>query len=167
MSNVDATNTVGVTGVAYPVPFDSMTVELCDTALRNICIRSPSLDHAVFDRVELADALSALVRRSRQTRVRILIRDVHPLIQNGHRLLNLARRMPSTVVIQQLAEHPDMNNETVVIRDRNGLLYMPSGSEHRGFYEPDSQASTKQHLALFEELWCFSDSHPELRSLSL
>ena len=154
-------------GVAYPHPFDELAVELCRGASRYICILSPALDHLAFDNDGLSRALSALARSSRQTQVRILISDSRGLVGRGHRLLQLARRIPSSLRIQKLVEHPDWNGETIVIRDRDGVLYKPGGSDHEGFYEPDSRASAQKHLELFEELWRHSTQDAELRSLSL
>jgi hypothetical protein len=156
-----------VTGIKYPRPFDQYAVSLCQGASRYICILSPQLDHAAFDNSELVDALSALARRSPQTQVRILIGDSRPLVTRGHHLLQLARRLPSTIHIRKLAEHPQWNNETVVLRDRNGLLYKPGGSDHDAFYEPNSRASTSRYLELFDELWRFSVEDQELRSITL
>jgi len=113
------------------------------------------------------DALSALARSSRQTQVRILVSDSRQIVAHGHQLLQLARRLPSTVHIQKLAEHPDWNRETIVIRDRDGVLYKPGGSDHEAFFEPDSRASTLRHLELFDELWRHSAMDVELRSLTL
>jgi hypothetical protein len=170
MSNKESQNgsTSGfLTGVEYPHPFDELAVELCQGAGRNICILSPCLEHAAFDNSGLADALSTLARRGSQTQVRILISDSRSLAGRGHRLLQLARRLPSIVHLQKIAEHPDWNGETIVIRDRDGVLYKPGGSNHEGFYEPNSRASTQRHLDLFEELWRHSVQDTELRSLTL
>ena len=156
-----------VTPVEYPRPFDDYVVRLCANAARYVYILSPALDHAVFSRRELVEALSTLVRGSNQTEVRILVSDSRPLVSRGHLLLNLARRLPSKVLIQKLAEHPDWNGETLVIRDLNGVLFKPGGSDHDAFYEPDSRASTQRHLELFRELWRHSSKDPELRALSL
>ncbi|MEZ5501971.1 MAG: hypothetical protein R3E50_04700 [Halioglobus sp.] len=156
-----------IVGIEYPRPFDEYAVSLCRGAARYICILSPALDHEAFDNSDLADALSALARRSRQTLIRILISDSRPLLGQGHRLLQLARRLPSTIKMRKLAEHPDWNNETVVIRDRNGVLFKPGGSEHDAFYEPDSRPATQKHLERFDELWRFSVEDPELRSLHI
>jgi len=152
-------------GIEYPVPFNEYAVALCKSASRYICILSPQLDHAAFDSGDLVDALSELARRSRQTQVRILISDSRPIVTRGHQLLQLARRLPSTVHLRKLPEHPEWNGETVVIRDRDGVLYKPGGSDHDAFYEPDSRASTLKHLELFDELWRFSEEDTELRSL--
>lgn len=156
-----------VTAIDYPSPFDEFAVRLCRSASRYLYILSPALDHDAFDSPELADALSALVRSSQQTEVRILVSDTRAIVSRGHRLLALARRLPSKVHIQKLVEHPDWNNETIVIRDRDGVLYKPGGADHDAFYEPDSRASTQRHLDRFNELWRFSAKDVELRSLTL
>jgi hypothetical protein len=166
MSNSESSKEF-TTGVEYPSPFDRYGVSLCESARRHICIQSPKLDYAAFNNTELVAALSALARSSRQAQVRILISDSRLLIGRGHHLLQLARRLPSTVKIRKLAEHPQWNNETVVIRDRDGVLYKPGGSEHDAFFEPDSRASTARHLELFDELWRHSVEDSELRSLHL
>jgi predicted GNAT family N-acyltransferase len=156
-----------LTGVSYPHPFDDLAVELVASASRQISILSPTLDNEVFDRRELSEALAALARRGRESLVRILVRDARPIVQRGHRLLQLARRLPSSVRLQKLAEHPDWKGETIVIRDRDGVLYKPGDADHEGFYEPDSRASTQKHADLFEELWRHSTQDVEFRSFSL
>lgn len=166
-SDSEKSKTEFLTGIEYPVPFNEYAASLCANALRYICILSPVLDHAAFDNSELADALSALARRSGQTRVRILISDSRALVGTGHHLVQLAARLPSKVVIRKLEEHPDWKGETVVIRDHDGVLYKPGGSENEAFYEPDSRASTRRHLELFEELWRLSVEDPNLRSMRI
>ena len=156
-----------LTGVEYPHPFDELAVDLCSSASREICILSPRLDHDVFDNAELVDAIGVLIRSSRQTRVRILVSDSRALVTRGHRLLQLARRLPSSVQIQKQVDHPQWKGETIVICDRDGVLYKPGDSDHEGFYEPSSRASTQRHLELFDELWRHSEQDVELRSLSI
>ncbi len=153
--------------LAYPHPFDDYAVSLCESASRYVCILSPDLDHAAFDNPALADALSKLARGGRQSQVRILVARSTGIVNRGHRLLSLARRIPSSIHLRVLQEHPDWNGETLVIRDRDGVLYKPGGSERDGFYEPDSRASTQRHLELFEELWRHSEQDPNLRTLSI
>ena len=156
-----------LSGVEYPHPCDDLAVELCSSAAREICILSPKLDHQVFDRPELVEAIGVLIRSSRQTRVRILVADSRALVTRGHRLLLLARRLPTSVQLQKQVDHPQWKGETVVICDRDGVLYKPGDSDHNGFFEPSSRASTQRHLELFNELWRHSEQDVELRSLSL
>ncbi|QIB64076.1 GNAT family N-acetyltransferase [Kineobactrum salinum] len=154
-------------GIAYPHPFDDCALALCAAARRELCILSPALDHRVFDSQAMADALSALARSYRHSRVRLLVADYRPLVQRGHRLLTLARRVPSSVHLQLLPEHPQWRGETLVIRDRSGVLYRTEDADKAVLYAPDSPASTAPHRELFEELWGCSAVHPEFRKLSL
>jgi len=151
----------------YPHPFDELSVELCDSARRYIRILSPHLDREVFDRPELYDALGKLARRSRHSEIRILITESRPLVEHGHRLLNLARRIPSLVKIQKLSQHPELNDDTMVIRDSDGLLFKPAGSEHQGVYEPDSRAIVEGYVERFDELWLRSAPDSNLRQLQI
>ncbi|WP_162300032.1 GNAT family N-acetyltransferase [Kineobactrum sediminis] len=153
-----------VTRISYPQPFSDYAVTLCESANRELCILSPALDHRVFDNTELVSALSALARSTRHARIRILVSDHRPLIQRSNRLLALARRLPSSVILQQLDEHPDWKGETLIIRDRNGVLYKPAESDSAAFYEPDSRAGAERQLLLFDELWRHSAPHIEFRS---
>ena len=89
-----------LTGVEYPHPFDELVVALCESASRQLCVLSPTLDHAEFEQAALISAVGALVRRSRQTEVRILISDSRAIVTRGHGLLQLARRLPSTVLVR-------------------------------------------------------------------
>ena len=96
-----------------------------------------------------------------------MVADSRGLMGRGHRLLALARRIPSLVQIRKIEDHPDWNGQTVIIRDRDGVLYQSGGAEHEGFYEPDSRVAAEKHLELFNELWRYSVQDPELRTLSV
>lgn len=158
---------VYASGIEYPQPFADWATALVTDASREICILSPDLDHRAFDDRDFAEALSALARRSRQSRVRILVSDYRPMVQRGHRLLALARRLPSSILLQQLNEHPDWKGETLVIKDRSGVLCKPAESDKAAFCEPDSRARTERYLELFNELWRHSAPHIEFRSVPL
>lgn len=151
----------------YPHPFDQLAVELCDSARRYIRILSPTLDREVFDNAQLCDAISKLARRSRHSEIRILVNDSRPIVEHGHRLVTLAQRIPSLIHIQRLSDHPQMNDDTMVIRDSDGLLFKPAGSDHQGFYEPDSKARVASYVERFDELWERSGPDINLRQMRI
>ena len=151
----------------YPHPFDELAVELCNSARRYIRILSPTLDRDVFDNAQLCDAISKLARRSRHSDICILVHDSRPMVEHGHRLLALAQRIPSLVHIQKLSHHPQMNDDTMLIRDSDGLLFKPAGSEHQGFYEPESKARVASYIEKFDELWERSERDINLRQMQI
>lgn len=156
-----------VTGVAYPEPFATLALELALTARRSLCIFSQLLDREIFDSAELASAIAALARRSRYSDVRILINDARPLIEQGHRLLELARRLSSTVHIRVIEEHPELPDASFVLRDNNGIVYKSDERRHTGFYAPDSRVAAQRLTEKFDDLWHWAHVDSRLRLLRL
>lgn len=156
-----------ITGVQYPEPFATLATELARTARRHLRIYSYRLDHDVFDSAELAAAVSELARRGRYSEIRILVSDARPMVQRGHRLLQLSRRLSSTIAIRVLEEHPELPEATYVVRDGDGVVYKPDDSGRPGFFEPDSRASAKKFVEGFDALWRWGERDPRLRQLTL
>jgi hypothetical protein len=155
-----------VTHIGYPQPFADLAIALCDASSRELRIISPDLDHAVFDRREFAEALSALARRNRNSRIRILIKDSRAMVSRGHQLLSLARRLPSSVAIRKLEHHPEIKGETILLGDNSSLLFMPADQDG-GYYHPDSRASAQPYIDRFDALWERGTEDPEFKQLSL
>ena len=153
--------------VDYPEPFATLAVNLAGTARRHLRIYSQRLDHEVFDRQELSAAMAALVRRGRQSDIRILVNDARSMVSRGHRLLELSRRLSSSISIRILDDHPRIPEATYLLRDNNGVLYKPQEMGENGFFEPDSRASAKRFLEEFDTLWHWGRTDPRLRQLTL
>ena len=156
-----------VRGLTYPEPFATLALELARTARRSLCIYSQLLDREVFDNAEMVSAITALVRRGRFSDVRILINDARPMIEQGHRLLELARRLSSTVHIRIIEEHPELPDATFVLRDNDGTVYKPVERRQAGFYEPDSRAVAQSQFEKFDDLWRWGRVDSRLRLLRL
>jgi predicted GNAT family N-acyltransferase len=151
----------------YPQPFAQLVVAQARLARRELRILSPRLDGRVFDNEELEDAIRSLLRQGRMSRVQILVQDARSMVQRGHRLLKLARRLPSSVEMRKLREHPDWNGDTLVVRDRDSLLALPAGDTDPGFYRPGDRARCQSEIARFDELWRVAEVDPEFRALSI
>jgi predicted GNAT family N-acyltransferase len=156
-----------ITGVEYPEPFATLAVTLADKARRHLRIYSHTLDHEVFDNADLAAAMTRLVRRGRQSDIRILVNDPRPMVSRGHRLLQLSRRLSSTISIRVLDEHPELPEASYIVRDHDGILYKPDERGANGFFEPDSRASAKRFVEGFDVLWRWGKTDPRLRRLTL
>jgi predicted GNAT family N-acyltransferase len=156
-----------LTGVSYPLPFDQLAVAQARHAGREIRILSPKLDPRVFDQRDLGDALRRLLRHTRMSRVQILVQDARAITQRGHGLLQLARRLPSSVEMRRLAEHADWRGDTLMIRDRDSLLALPASETDPGFYRPNDRARCETALGRFDELWRAGVADPEFRSLAI
>lgn len=153
--------------LAFPRPFSQLVVAQALQARRELRIMSPDLDPRLFDQEDLFAGIRQLVRGHRSSRVKILVRDSRAIVQRGHGLLQLARRMPSGIEMRRLAEHPAWGDETEIVRDRDSRLALPSADTGRGFYRPGSPAQAEGAINRFEELWRAGEVDAEFRALAL
>lgn len=103
--------------------FQNIIIEMCRQAKQSIQIYSPNLTHDLFDKPELMQICSRLARRNRYTKVEMLIFEPHRIIKNGHALLNISRKLPSSIGIKIV--DPDMRqlNHEFVLVDGHGVIY--------------------------------------------
>ncbi|HSG91300.1 MAG TPA: GNAT family N-acetyltransferase [Pseudomonadales bacterium] len=142
-------------------------VQLCSHARRELQILSPELDPKLFDDAELVEILSNFARRHEQSRVTILIHDSRRMVQDGHRLLELSRRLSTSISIRLV--HPDMRDreDTLVVADRIGLVNLPRHGFAQGFLNLNDSPLANQYARLFERLHDHAQFDPHLRTLSI
>ncbi|WOJ95940.1 GNAT family N-acetyltransferase [Congregibacter brevis] len=151
----------------YPHPFAELVVAQAAQARRELRILSPTLDNRVFDDEDLVSALRVFLRGGTLCQVQVLVKDARSVVQRGHRMLTLCRRLPSRMEIRRLAEHPQWNDETLVIRDRDSVLELPGAETDAGFYRPGDRPRSEASIHRFDELWRLGQIDPEFRALSL
>lgn len=152
---------------SYPSPLDQLVIALARGARRDLAILSPVLDAQLFESPDLLNAVRRLIRSEQHARVRILVSDARELVRQGRGLINLARRAPSKVMFRTLKEHPDWSGDTLVLRDRGGVLGYSGDGRVPGFFRPADRASCASALDRFEDLWKAGVDSPEFRNLSL
>ena len=141
---------------------DKLLEYLADTS-RHVDVMSPLLEPALLDDDDVANALTRLARRGRQTRIRLLTAEIRPLLESGHRLIALSRRLPTAMTIQVLEEHPEWQRETLMIFDRSAGFRLKA-EDHQ--WEPELSAPVaRRESDRFDRLWRASQASPELRQL--
>jgi len=141
---------------------ESLLALLADTS-RQVDILSPQLESALLDNDALCEHLTRLARRGRYTRIRVLVTEIKPLIETGHRLIALARRLKTAMEVRTLEYHPEWNGETVVLLDRStGLRLKARDKQSRVI---DSRAEAQRLAEQFDRLWLASHPTPELRHI--
>ncbi|MGI1677816.1 MAG: hypothetical protein K6L75_03735 [Cellvibrionaceae bacterium] len=137
-------------------------------ATREICILSDELDRPIFNEQELVDTMSAFVRNNRNCTIKILVKNVRPIVERGHSLLLLARRISSKIIIKKLLLDPKDNAIAYVIGDKKLLLYKHSDKEYTGFVNYAAGPESKKLLEEFVYLWeQHSVEDPELKQLTI
>ena len=140
---------------------------MAQQAQSGIEIFSRDLDPFLFDREPFLDALSSLCQRNRKAHIRCLVQDPAAPVKRNHRLIELARRLSSSIELRQ--PHPDYRhyNEAFLLADNCGLIHRSLADQFEGtanFYAP-VEAQRKQDF--FTEVWERSETHPEFRRLHL
>jgi len=141
-----------------------LIVQQCEESLE---IFSRELDPELYDREPFLDAVSSLCVKNRMARVRILVQDPSAPVKRGHRLIELGRRISSSIEIRQ--PHPDyrQHNEAFLIADHCGLITRGFADRYEGTANFYSFIPAQRKLDFFTEVWDRSESHPEFRRLHI
>jgi hypothetical protein len=97
----------------------------------------------------------------------MLVQDPRPIVKDGHRLIEVARRFSSFVALR--TAHPDYQdyNETFLIVDETGLLHRRIADRYEGTVHFTAPRLARERLAFFNEVWERSEADPELLRLHL
>jgi predicted GNAT family N-acyltransferase len=136
-------------------------------ARRRVLILSPILEEELFDGEELTNALSELARSGRRAEVRILIFDSKLIVQRGHRIVELARRLDEKIKIRLVEQTYDTKTSTFVSADLDAYWMLPNHEVYEGISDLADPVTTKRLNETFETLWEKSREDPELRILNI
>ncbi|PKF71477.1 histone acetyltransferase HPA2 [Pseudomonas fluvialis] len=140
---------------------------LLQQARFRLCLYSHNLEPWLYDHRSVQEACKNFLLASPKNSLRILLRDSSLIVKQGHRLLNLARRLSSNLQIRRV--HPDYPAEDIcfLLVDDCALLTRPQPNLPTGYVQYNEPARVRQRLLQFEQAWNTSQSDPELRSFLL
>lgn len=142
-------------------------LELARNARRQLAIFSYDLEPQVFDQPEFLQAVRDLAIGGRMSGVRILLVDSARAIREGNRLIEIARRLPSSVEIRKPhKDYLDMS-EAFIVSDERGVLARRLATRWEGIADPDDAFKAREKLKLFDEIWQRSSSDVETRQLRI
>jgi hypothetical protein len=147
--------------------FKSFATQLVTDARASIVIFSEDLEAWLYDNDEFSEALMALVQKSRNSNVRILVRDTKALLERGHRLLRVSHRASDKIQIHKLPSILSEKFPNYLIADDNGLLFRQDPQVIKGIGYHDYRARVKPLLEDFKLLWARSTTDPDLRQHTL
>ncbi|MBF0255190.1 MAG: hypothetical protein HQL47_01770 [Gammaproteobacteria bacterium] len=145
-----------------------LCLSLARQARREVLIFTQNLDPHSFNSLELYEALKQLALRRPDPALRILLQDHEPVRRGGYRLLELAQRLSSRVLIHRphLQEHRE-HRENFVLVDEVGYLYQPLYSRPEGSVSFHNPARARQLGHFFNEVWQQSEQDSLLRRLAI
>lgn len=142
-------------------------IELASGARISLALFTQDLEPAIYNTQEFVAAVQQLALRSRFSRIRIVASDPTAAIKDGHRLIELGRRLSSFIEFRRPSPDYATLPESFLIADETGLLYRPLGSRYEGFADTHNSFEARPHLRFFEEIWERAEPEPEFRGLSL
>ncbi len=140
-------------------------VNMLQQARDSVRLSSPLLNPTMFNREDFRSVLSQFARRSRNAQVRLLVRNAKVIGQRGHRLLELSRRMSTSVVMRklELAEH-EIQREYLLVDDC-GVIEFGAMEKDPATIQYCDRARHKTLREQFDTNWHKSRSPIELRRL--
>jgi hypothetical protein len=140
-------------------------VALARQAQRTLLLHTFDLEARIYNTQPFVDAVSALLRRHPGACFNVLIQNLDRIVRDGHRLVNLAQRLGSSIQIRRCALQYRGYCGTFLLVDSTGYLYRPMSSRYEGvasFYNASEVARLGKY---FREAWEHSDTDMELRRL--
>jgi len=134
-------------------------------AQRTLLLHTEDLEPDIYDDCAFLDAVSRLARDHSQSRIWILIHDARKVVQHGHRLIEIARRLSSTIQLRRPAPQYRNKHESFLLADDCGYLYRPIAARYEGtanFHDPGKVADFKKY---FMAVWERSEPDEEIKRL--
>ena len=146
----------------------SWVLRLLEQAHHEVDIQSPHLDSQIYDQGEVLAAIRQLVvNAGRRARVRILVGDCAPMVQRGHRLLELSRQLSSYIEIRELAAEDAIDAAALIVVDRAHYLRWESGAGYRGTGRRHARGRAARWHRAFSDCWERAHRPAALRRLHL
>ena len=140
--------------------------KLACSAVSSLNIITRTLDHQVYDRLEIIEAISEFARRNRNSSVHILIYDCTNVVKNGHRLIHLAEKVSSKINIRKLPSHTTQFNESLMVADGKGFIHNPQSDRYEGIASFNDPTRCTELNKIFIDMWNHSEVEPYLRAVS-
>lgn len=150
-----------------PEQAQAHALALLQQARLSLSLYSPDLESWLYSHSSVQEACTRLLLASPKNRLRILVRDVGKPVRQGHRLLNLARRITSNLHIRRInPDHPS-DESAFLLADGYGLLLRETPEQYAGYALYNDPGRVRQRQAQFDQAWDISVLDPDLRSFLL
>ena len=128
-------------------------LQLLRSARHRVAIYQPALTPDSYAGGEL-DELRRLAASGRGAEVRLLLHDAAAALRHSHRLVALAQRLPSAVLVREPLDELDLAyGSAYLLTDVGGYLFQPEADRPKGRAALIDRASQAPLLQHFNEVW--------------
>ena len=144
-----------------------VALALTQQAQRELLLYTDDLEPDIFDQQPFLDAVSELARQHQDTQVRILVENSRKTVQQGHRLIELSRRLSSHIQLRRPPVQYRNHGSTFMLCDGTGYFYRTLSSRYEGTASFNNPGQAAVHRKHFMEVWEQSQDDEEIRRLHL
>ena len=148
-----------------PAEARNVTFDVARTARRALAIFTQDLEPDSYARIEFVDIVKNLVLTHKFARVRIVVQNPLKTINDGHPLVELARRCSRFVEIREVHADFQQRRDTFLIADQMAVMYRANATRLDGIADTRSPAIAVHYLEFFDTVWHHSEAPQELREL--
>ncbi len=131
----------------------NLSLELVSQASKTVDIFTRDLAVRIYDDAKFITALRDLVVRNDKTQIRILIIDPDKPIKHGHRIIELARRLSSSIEIRHVHIDNRSDPQSFLIADGRGILHRKLASRFEATVNFNNPLFCRECLTHFDEVW--------------
>lgn len=160
----------GVRAVEGLEAIAAIRLQLLAACRYKLAIHMPVLHASAFSSAAELAELRRIAISGRGAEIRIVLGDPASALRVGHRLLDLAQRLPSVLRIRTPnAEDQSAASDTSawVLNDGSGYLFLPDGARWEGRAALHDGSGHAPLLLQFEQIWERASPATELQSLGL
>ncbi len=135
---------------------------------RRLLVYSHRLNPDIYNQGCFVEAVRQLIIRHANTRIRLLVADTTELARGGHRLVQFAQDMASSVEIRRRTPEFDGDLRSFLLADESGYvlrnLWHDLNNARGSYYDPPRVRNLAEE---FMQTWEQSEPDPALRRLSI
>lgn len=144
-------------------------LQLLTKARYKLAIYLPALLPDAYSSLAELDELRRIATSGRGAEIRIVLSDAAAALRAGHRLIDLAQRLPSVLQIRTPIDEQGENriNSAWLLNDAYGYLFLPDASRLQGRAALDDGPGQAPLLLQFEQIWECAIPATQLQPLGL
>ena len=142
-------------------------LDMLKQAHQELIIFSHSFDGQLYDTSEWIEALRQLALNNKHTQTRILIQEMDHLIKNGHRIIELSRRLPTSIEIRKANSRFENVNTNFYVIDQHGVIMRNDAYRYDAKVDYHDPRLARDLLKQFNEMWEQSEPSMEMQRLHI
>ena len=143
------------------------TRTLASQAGKSMHLFSYQLNSALYDDTSFLESIRQLAIRSKYTKIQILVVDTQPMIKQGHRIIETARRISSSIEIRKVCDEFKNKSNAFFIVDETALITRKLATRYEAILNFSNATEARVHLNLFNEIWRRSSPEPMMKHLNI